>query len=1620
MGRKVSAKKRIWWKGICGALILGLLLQELPITALAAGEETSEKKTAIYIKTAEEFYAFAQACRDADYSVGREVLLQADIDLGDLAPEHSFEGITSFSGSFRGYFHTISGMYITKGSEAKGLFCYLEQGARVQDLTVKGTIDCSESRVVVGGIAGINEGTIQGCYFKGTVSSLGETGGIAGKNGSTGSVVRCNTSGAMDGLHKVGGVVGENWGVITDCNNAATVNADTRWLDFEGEEEMSLTAAGIWSGLQEKIEEGTDFGGIAGWSGGIIAGCTNKAVVGYQHAGKNVGGIAGRQSGQIIRSSNSGRIYGKQDVGGIVGQMEPRTVNEDALELGDKVTELHDLMDAMISDMDKMGDDLHGDFQAINGQAREAGNTADALLSEMRDVVEKNVEVVNELARRIDYCMNHFGNVMKYLNQALQTGDTLLKDMDQLKEHLDIDEQMEEDEYDAAKKKRLVLQAGVGGVLTADNLNPAEGSDVTITASEQSGYQLAKLTMTPYGGEEVDITSQVKNDNSVTFTMPSENVTVNAIFTFVGSYVLASNAGGKAVLDEDQTTLRLEPLPGYTVESVTIDGGENLYLGDKEMTLPSPAGSGRQQKVFVQFAQESSAHPVHITSGTGGTITADPAVASAGETVTVSFTAISGYEPDPDSFVVRDGSGNPIPFQTGLSYTFIMPEGDAYVEGTFRYTPSDSTRVYAVSNPGGRVTAFTNPATSNTQVTISCDNGYDVASLQVTDSAQPTAHSYQIPVSELTKNESTGIYTYELSTSTLTDPTRVEVSFARMGGDYYTVKTVSGVGGSLYTDKVSAAAGDTIRIYVPNDPTYVLSSLKICGGENLADQVEEHVWEYVVPDTVNGDVEIEACFSPVRLVIQSDNVGGTAAYAVSGSDVEFTVLPDAGFFLKAYSLKGEDGNTISATKQYADSEVYRFPASALSGQEGRLDITFGRQSNQETVREAKENLENQTDHIVDGVNNISSTSDRIRELLTDEYGETKNPEDLTQEELRELGDLLAELAGYVADTGVAAGAVVGDVGTIAKITGPYAEEAVDNAREDLDQISKDAHAMSGFLQSAGKELQGIVDYLNALEKLRAVNLSSNFDNNSQKLKTDLDKVADLLGRLDDHTYLHSEKLEGDMRAVSDKMNEVLTLMVEKMDHMESMANGEDVIEDHSAEDPDSLNASRISDCTNKGCINGDQNVGGIAGTMGIEQADTEKDAHVSIGSRYDARGILLGSENTGFITVKNENGGGIVGKLEIGYVAGCLGSGRVQGEEANYLGGVVGRSDGTIGSCSSLAVLDGNSYIGGIAGQAKTIQNCYSMATVLGAKEWVGAIAGKEYYDGEEKDISILRSLTREKMSGNYYCSSSLYGINGVSYAGVAQGVTYGELLAMENVPEAFSELSVTFLDADQNLISRKSLPYGTELSKLEYPDVKTPSGEYMEWKGLVGTRLEGNLVLQATEVTNVTILSGLQQGKEKPVALAEGTFTEEAKILIEDYSGAAPEEAPVGSVCHFYKVTLQNTNLGEEAVTRVRLLREEEGKASVYRLENGKWVKQSSKSLGSYEETEMRGTEGCFCVCTVRKEINWGTLLVIAALTLVILILLLVIVKLMKKQKKQKEQRKQFWEDMDEKNEME
>lgn len=51
-----------------------------------------------------------------------------------------FTPIPTFSGTFQGNGHTISGLTLTGSGNVRGLFRYIQNGATVQDLTVMGTI----------------------------------------------------------------------------------------------------------------------------------------------------------------------------------------------------------------------------------------------------------------------------------------------------------------------------------------------------------------------------------------------------------------------------------------------------------------------------------------------------------------------------------------------------------------------------------------------------------------------------------------------------------------------------------------------------------------------------------------------------------------------------------------------------------------------------------------------------------------------------------------------------------------------------------------------------------------------------------------------------------------------------------------------------------------------------------------------------------------------------------------------------------------------------------------------------------------------------------------------------------------------------------------------------------------------------------------------------------------------------------------------------------------------------------------------------------------------------------------------------------------------------------------
>lgn len=293
---------------LCGLIILG-------VASVAFAEEIIYGNV-IVINDLEGFLNFAQGCRLDSYSQGKFYYLNADIDLTGV----DFEGIPIFCGKFDGRGHTISGLELTGAGSKVGLFRCLTETAEVKNLTVNGTVSPSGSRNYVGGIAGTNAGTVENCRFTGDLSGGDYVGGLVGRNEITGVIRNCGAEGTVHGNHYVGGIAGENQGIIDLCENDAKVNTTV----VQNSVDISEITMDNLTGSESAITV-TDIGGIAGISGGTVTSCVNRADVGYQYMGYNIGGIAGSQSGYISGCINYGRIHGRKEIGGIVGQMEPNT-----------------------------------------------------------------------------------------------------------------------------------------------------------------------------------------------------------------------------------------------------------------------------------------------------------------------------------------------------------------------------------------------------------------------------------------------------------------------------------------------------------------------------------------------------------------------------------------------------------------------------------------------------------------------------------------------------------------------------------------------------------------------------------------------------------------------------------------------------------------------------------------------------------------------------------------------------------------------------------------------------------------------------------------------------------------------------------------------------------------------------------------------------------------------------------------------------------------------------------------------------------------------------------------------------------------------------------------------
>lgn len=148
------------------------------------------------------------------------ITLDTDIDLTgkDWTPIGT-DFHNSYTGTFDGGGHTITGLTFTTNDENAGLFGYLNRAGTVKNVVMEG-VQITSNQIYggsIGGVVGSSWGTIENCSVSGSISGTVYVGGVVGVQ-IGGSITGCNSSATVKGTVDVGGVAGQT-------NSSATLTA---------------------------------------------------------------------------------------------------------------------------------------------------------------------------------------------------------------------------------------------------------------------------------------------------------------------------------------------------------------------------------------------------------------------------------------------------------------------------------------------------------------------------------------------------------------------------------------------------------------------------------------------------------------------------------------------------------------------------------------------------------------------------------------------------------------------------------------------------------------------------------------------------------------------------------------------------------------------------------------------------------------------------------------------------------------------------------------------------------------------------------------------------------------------------------------------------------------------------------------------------------------------------------------------------------------------------------------------------------------------------------------------------------------------------------------------------
>ncbi len=597
--------------------------------------------------------------------------------------------------------------------------------------------------------------------------------------------------------------------------------------------------------------------------------------------------------------------------------------------------------------------------------------------------------------------------------------------------------------------------------------------------------------------------------------------------------------------------------------------------------------------------------------------------------------------------------------------------------------------------------------------------------------------------------------------------------------------------------------------------------------------------------------------------------------------------------------------------------------------------------------------------ILKNVNTIKSEKAKIDNFtndstVADNMGETVyitfDAAEKILEEVEEINDVLEENSANIIDTNTESLKII--------------KETSDKLKQDSDKLLKDTDEFNKIMVDGlnfdHTELRKIQDNSKVLFDFN----NDKFANSNEKIYEDTSTInQDVANLISDSRADTAEinQLTGEIINNFDKMADIMYDLSQKPDY--------ETVNLFDYKEGMNLNGTIIFS-KNDGIINGDHNIGGIAGMVDMEVANDTKEQFKLEDNKWQStniveRAIIYKSQNNGTIKAKDNYAGGITGKAMTGYVYDSSNKGNVEGKD--YLGGISGYTEGDILNCDVLCDVTGDNHVGGIGGYTNNISNNRAMVRVFADGENIGAIAGET-----EADSEILDNIFVKELVG---------GIDNTSYAGKAYPVAYEDFIKLDNLPVYFDNIYVKFYDG-KKLIKSVKVKFNGSIKASEIPPTKYNNNTYSEWEEFNMNNISSS---KDVYLLHKPWLSTISSAEKVPMFLAEGKFSPNAKIDVESLEYQFRKEDY--EAAKEYKYTITDSMKGEADSYKIRVkLKEGE---QVKRIVNKKVENINYTMDGSYAVFEGKSTGNLLIVTP--NYVEYLAFAIIGGILLLIVLIFLI-----------------------------